>query len=969
MKLKKLEIHNIASIEDAVIDFEAKPLSDSNVILITGDTGAGKSTILDAICLALYATTPRLNNSEMDGKWEENDADTLDITDTMQLMRKNTLEAYTRLSFLGNDGNAYSAEWLVMRKKKNLDRTWSLKNETHPEASPQPGNGKGSGKDKEMIEAIQTAVGLTFDQFCRTTMLAQGEFTRFLKCSNKEKAAILEKITNTEQYAEIGAKVYDLTHRKYEKEMNEVDPKKKEQAMKPEQRAALEESLINIGKQLKSLNTQLETKQTKVNWLTTDKTLHDNQTKTLDVLTQAKEAMETESFKTMQQNVQDWDSTYDARIWLTGIHEAKRVMSHADQTIQQLQSQFITLRNGQEFIHQEIESITGRIKMIDDEIQAEGGKQTSANELSEQKEGMVTMIGHIRVAQAEVKAYFDKQTARENTKKKLDEQALAIVEKTKQLDELQPKVEEAKKEYERLDKEYERLNLAVDTLAEKLRENLQLNHKCPICGQAVKSLDTVPHEEQLKAIVAKAKKNRDDAKIVFDDLNNRQNTYSIWLKQNKPAYDRELKAFQEDQSLHKAQEDALRSLEKCNIRQLDEHTTEVLKQAMEKTEQDKTNLEKRIKRAMNREKLQSDLDDLKKNKADILKVSFKQLLEKLPEWESFGPQKAEERANILDEMQSLSNHVAATLTAKEKAMDNHQTNRKQLDDYLGEHPNMTEPRLEQLLQLKDQIGQQRQSIENKTKAFASAQGALTAVNEQLEDHQKVKPVISEDETIASLQGTVNVLKEQIAPLGRESGAIEQQLKDDDKRKEDLANLKTEYDKRKAVFERWNKLDKLIGDDKGDKFRLIAQSYILANLVKAANVHMHTLTDRYTLHAVPGQELIILVEDAYQGGVRRPASTISGGESFLVSLALALALSEIGQSLKVETLFIDEGFGTLSGEPLYKAIETLESLHASNNRQVCAISHREEVKEKIPVQIQVNQNPQSSSSTIDIVPHL
>jgi exonuclease SbcC len=118
--------------------------------------------------------------------------------------------------------------------------------------------------------------------------------------------------------------------------------------------------------------------------------------------------------------------------------------------------------------------------------------------------------------------------------------------------------------------------------------------------------------------------------------------------------------------------------------------------------------------------------------------------------------------------------------------------------------------------------------------------------------------------------------------------------------------------------------------------------------------------------VPGQDLIILVEDAYQGGVMRPASTISGGESFLVSLALALALSEIGQSLKVETLFIDEGFGTLSGEPLLNAIKTLESLRDSNNRQVCAISHREEVKERIPVQIQVNRNAQSSSSTIEIV---
>ena len=67
MKLQKLEIHNIASIEDAVIDFEAKPLSDSNVILITGETGSGKSTILDAICLALYATTPRMNNTDTRG--------------------------------------------------------------------------------------------------------------------------------------------------------------------------------------------------------------------------------------------------------------------------------------------------------------------------------------------------------------------------------------------------------------------------------------------------------------------------------------------------------------------------------------------------------------------------------------------------------------------------------------------------------------------------------------------------------------------------------------------------------------------------------------------------------------------------------------------------------------------------------------------------------------------------------------
>ena len=270
MKLKRLEIKNIASIEHANIDFEKEPLADSNVILITGDTGAGKSTILDAICLALYATTPRMTNSEMDGEWRESDADKMDITDTKQLMRKNTTEAFARLSFLGSDGNEYEAEWHVERKKKNLDRTWSLKNLTHPEDSPDAGNGvsniKGTGKDKAMAEAIQVAVGLTFDQFCRTTMLAQGDFTRFLKSGNKEKAAILEKITNTEQYAQIGAMVFELTKKKKE-EMDKVDPEKQEQQpMKEDVRKELEKTLRDNKGKLDTLEKELGTAQKKKNW-------------------------------------------------------------------------------------------------------------------------------------------------------------------------------------------------------------------------------------------------------------------------------------------------------------------------------------------------------------------------------------------------------------------------------------------------------------------------------------------------------------------------------------------------------------------------------------------------------------------------------------------------------------------------------------------------------------------------------
>ncbi len=130
--------------------------------------------------------------------------------------------------------------------------------------------------------------------------------------------------------------------------------------------------------------------------------------------------------------------------------------------------------------------------------------------------------------------------------------------------------------------------------------------------------------------------------------------------------------------------------------------------------------------------------------------------------------------------------------------------------------------------------------------------------------------------------------------------------------------------------------------------------------------MAQLSDRYTLSVTAGSFVISLV-DAYQGYTSRSAATISGGESFLVSLALALALSDMGTRVSADTLFIDEGFGTLSGEPLHNAIETLRSLHSSSGRQVGIISHVRELRECLPVQIRVERDGNFSSGRITIVP--
>ena len=198
MKIKKLEILNLASIKEAVIDFEKGPLSDAELFLITGTTGSGKTTLLDAICLALYNTTPRIAKGQS-GKSEAND-DNLTGKDSRNIMRLNTGYAYSKLWFEGNDGVDYLAEWSVSRGK-HCKVNVSMSNELWSITNLNTGVCTSGQKDadyKEVSSIITNAVGLDFNQFCRTTMLAQGEFTEFLKSDESAKAEILEKISGTE---------------------------------------------------------------------------------------------------------------------------------------------------------------------------------------------------------------------------------------------------------------------------------------------------------------------------------------------------------------------------------------------------------------------------------------------------------------------------------------------------------------------------------------------------------------------------------------------------------------------------------------------------------------------------------------------------------------------------------------------------------------------------------------------------
>ena len=189
MKLRRLEIENLASVRKAVIDFEAEPLCCEPLILVTGRTGAGKSTILDAICLALYGTTPRLKSGSKE-KVEPAD-----------IVRHGVMEARVRLLFMGEDGKEYEAAWNARRKPRKTDEFNNAEQRLVCGADVWT-------KKSDISDIVEkTAVGLSFDAFCRTTLLAQGAFSSFLKGGSTEKSEILRMLSGSDIYQCIADKI------------------------------------------------------------------------------------------------------------------------------------------------------------------------------------------------------------------------------------------------------------------------------------------------------------------------------------------------------------------------------------------------------------------------------------------------------------------------------------------------------------------------------------------------------------------------------------------------------------------------------------------------------------------------------------------------------------------------------------------------------------------------------------------
>jgi exonuclease SbcC len=218
-------------------------------------------------------------------------------------------------------------------------------------------------------------------------------------------------------------------------------------------------------------------------------------------------------------------------------------------------------------------------------------------------------------------------------------------------------------------------------------------------------------------------------------------------------------------------------------------------------------------------------------------------------------------------------------------------------------------------------------------------------------------------TLPELRELLQQHEQQYQLLSQQQGARRALLADDDQRRAGQQVLLAQISRQSVTTDLWRRLDGLIGSARGDKFRKFAQGLTLDHLLHLANRHLLRLQGRYQLQRKSSGELELEIIDTWQADVARDTRTLSGGESFLVSLALALALSDlVSHKTSIDSLFLDEGFGTLDGETLEVALEALDKLNASG-KMIGVISHVDAMKERIAVQIRVSKQSGLGYSTL------
>jgi exonuclease SbcC len=265
MKILRIGGKNLASLAgEFQVDFESEPLASSGLFAISGPTGAGKSTLLDALCLALYDATPRLIKGPRVGNYLPDVGDeTLSVADRRTLLRRGAAEAYAEVDFVGNDERRYRARWSVRRSRNRAAgalQPSGMSLQQLPDLLPL------GGTKTEVLAEIERRIGLSFEQFTRSVLLAQNEFSAFLRTDENERGELLETLTGSAVYSDISRRAFERWRQEQEA-MRRLTSRLQDAApLAPNERGALDEEHAAAQAQLARLEARRAACEHQLRW-------------------------------------------------------------------------------------------------------------------------------------------------------------------------------------------------------------------------------------------------------------------------------------------------------------------------------------------------------------------------------------------------------------------------------------------------------------------------------------------------------------------------------------------------------------------------------------------------------------------------------------------------------------------------------------------------------------------------------
>ena len=953
MRIHTIRLANLNALTGTwEIDLDHPAYSD-NIYALTGPTGAGKTTILDAISLALYGRTPRLARIGKAGN---------------EIMSRHSGTCHAEITFSTRTGR-YRSHWSQHRARRKAGG--ELQNPKHELADAESGELLATGL-KDVAAAIERLTGMDYQRFTRAMLLAQGDFAAFLRAAPDERAPLLEQITGTEIYSRISIAVHERLRDALEQQRQLATETAGITPLDAATHTALTQESAALQKQLAALATRQQqtaaalARAQNIAELTAELARLDEQ-HTAHQAALARFAPERERLAAAQ-SAALLDADY-ARL-----DTLRRAQQQNSRALAALDEQAPALARTHETANQALTAASAR-------VHSEKQRLAAAQPRWQQTRAYDHTLRHQREQLASLEQSAAAHTAAQTALAAAEKHAAAARENSARADVARKKTETALAAHlqGRLLREYraEKDNILRELAyhqriadLEQQRAHLHDGEPCPLCGATehpyaselpaqpddltarLETLDTYikraetlgeQHENAQRALASAREKQQQTENTLALAAEKARNS-AVHAEQHAALQQTHAQTLAARQALlanrdpdaeETAQQRAITEAEAAMEKARD--TCQTAQTAAAANQQQRAQLHARLTAQ------QQELQTAEQQFAAALGMCSEIAA---PSPAGRSPQRGRDREGVDDvpcapkiSTFSISDHPHSNTSSRAATTFP--------DETAWQAARLPAATREALARQAAALDQQTLTLHTRQQDRAARLASLTAQS-------------TDDPDTATLQARQEADEHTRQQHQQTLAANQHRLAEHKRASERLAAQQQAIAKQAAETRRWQNLHELIGAADGKKYRNYAQSLTFASVIAQANRQLVQLSDRYLLTADPARPLELNIIDNYQGGETRSAKNLSGGESFIVSLALALGLAQMsGENMQIDTLFLDEGFGTLDEETLDSALETLSQLR-THGKHIGIISHVAALTERIATRIQIT--PQNGGNS-------